>query len=184
MTGKKREKTKRIKFLKVVATVIIGFSVVMLIFKGFGLRVNFTNSMPRGLYSTERQSSYHTGDFVIVCLPDSIAQEGYDRGYLEKGISCPNRIEPLIKEIIAVPGDTVELTDTAMIVNNKPYAAPLFQFDRKGRPTHYIPRTIYPNTNTYWLYGEHDPNYSWDSRYYGGVEASNIIGRAHPLFTF
>lgn len=184
MTGKKRDETKRVKLLKVVATVVMGFLVVILIFKGFGLRVNFTDSMPRGLYSTERTKEYHTGDYVIVCLPEPIAKEGFDRGYLHRGISCPDRIEPLIKEIIAIPGNTIELTDTAMIVNNKTYPAPLFKYDRKGRPTDYIPRTIYPNTNTYWLYGEHDPNYSWDSRYYGGVEASNIIGRAHPIFTF
>ena len=39
------------------------------------------------------------------------------------------------------------------------------------------------STNQYWLYGAHDPEYSWDSRFYGGVDRENIQGVIRPFIT-
>ena len=172
------------KALTLFMIVLFSFAFIFLGFQLFNLRFNFTDSMPIGLYQLQKGDSLQRGQIIMVCLPEGLAQEGYTRGYLSKSITCPNHIEPVLKKLIAVPPDNVVLTNTQIIVNDTPLNAPLFRMDRKGRPTNPIPRGEYFKTKLYWIYGEHDQTYSWDSRYYGGVPRANIIGTAKPLFIF
>lgn len=141
--------------------------------------------MPIGLYQLQQKGMVlQRGQMIEVCLPEPVAQEGYTRGYLKRSLACPNHIEPVLKELIALPSDKLVLTHSSIIVNGVPFNAPVFQTDRKGRPTNPIPRGEYFNTQVYWIYGEHDYTYSWDSRYYGGVPRANIRGIAKPLIIF
>ncbi len=149
----------------------------------FHMRFNFTPSMPIGLYyQVSHPGKLQRGQTVEVCLPRIIGEQGLQRGYLNKG-SCAGGFEPVIKELIAAPGDAVQITQEGISVNQIFYYAPFIKFDMNGQPmSSYSIKTI-KSTNQYWLYGANDPEYSWDSRFYGGVDRANIQGVIRPFVT-
>ena len=92
--------------------------------------------------------------------------------------------EPIIKELIAVPGDEIKINHEGIFVNKIFYRAPFIQFDMNGQPMSSYQIKSVKSTNQYWLYGANDPEYSWDSRFYGGVNRENIQGVVFSLITF
>ena len=139
--------------------------------------------MPIGIYKIQDGNNIVAGDFVSVCLPDQFAEIGIERGYITHG-NCKNGSSPLIKEVIAVPGDRVAVQNNQIIVNGITFLAPRFTDDRKGNLISKIKDGDYGITNLYWVYGEHDKTYSWDSRYFGGIPKTDIIGKAKPILLF
>src|ERR1700736_3384049 len=76
-----------------------------------GFRINLTESMPLGLYRiTPLTRPLKQGDMIAVCPPYSAALLGRERGYLGPG-TCPGGVEPLLKFVTAVKGDTVMIAD-------------------------------------------------------------------------
>lgn len=138
--------------------------------------------MPIGLYKVADPQNLQKGDVVVACLPQTIGDEGLKRKYLNPG-HCPGGYSPIIKELIAIPGDNVILTPQSILVNGQTYIAPLHTEDLKGQPLTSIPRGEYFNTQNFWLYGAGNPADSWDSRYWGGVSKADIIKQAHPILT-
>ena len=55
---------------------------------------------------------------MAACLPpdSGAAQLAVERGYLPTG-QCPGGFAPLLKQIVAIPGDTVTLTDEQVWIN-------------------------------------------------------------------
>ena len=148
-------------------------------------RLNATPSMPIGLWAVSRRppapKTLARGTIVAICLPMSVGIRARERGYVSGG-ECPGGTTPMLKTIAAVTGDTVTVSTDGMSVNgvHLPRSNALTQ-DSKGRPlvgmaigTYHVPWTVV------WLYAGHDPR-SYDSRYYGGLPTSNIIGSAWPL---
>lgn len=137
-------------------------------------RMNWTSSMPIGIYRVDDTAEPVVGSTVELCLPDQLAQSAYINGYIGKG-RCKNGFEPLVKEVIAVPGDMVSIANDGITVNGKFYYAPQALIDSKG---HQLTPQNLKNTkiNGYVLYGMNNPEESWDSRYYGIVDRSNITG--------
>lgn len=138
--------------------------------------INVTPSEPLGFYKIDRlrkASLIHRGDIVAVCLPAKWRDIGLKHHYLIPGLRCKNSA-PLLKTVIAIPGDTVVLKNDSIIVNGRylPYSTQMN--DSKGRKLVSFPRGFYNAVNTYWLIGVSDLN-SWDSRYWGGVERKNIL---------
>lgn len=113
------------------------------------LRFNLSSSMPIGLYRLHPYRTPERGDWVAVRMP--------------------NARHSLIKQIIAIPGDEVSLTDHSITVNGKEYLAPKLIDEAPS------------NKNGYWLYGMNDPIHSWDSRYFGAVTEQAIQGVVTPL---
>ncbi len=138
--------------------------------------------MPIGLYKVSDPQNLKRGDDVIVCLPLSIGELGLNHGYLDPG-KCTGGYSPVIKELIAIPGDAVTLTPTQIIVNGQAYVAPLQSTDHEGNPLAAIPRGEDQHTASFWLYGAGNPADSWDSRYWGGVSQNDIIKLAQPILT-
>ena len=140
--------------------------------------------MPMGLYHRVQVNKLKHGDIAAVCLPSRISQVGRQRGYLLRG-HCADHSIPVLKEIIALPNDTVLVTKKFMIVNDHYYFAPQAQFDHQHhRIQQFINNAWHPLIHTIWLYGANDPAHSWDSRYFGGVPKPSIIGVYQPLLTF
>lgn len=165
--------------LPVVVLLIIA---VQTLFYLAHLRVNLTASMPIGLYKKLPHTAFSTGDIIASCLSGDIAKIGRKNKYLTRG-TCPASSAPVLKKVIAVPNDTVTVTNNAIIVNGKSYPAPRRTLDRLGRV---IPTFVKIGTykaKGFWLYGAHRPNHSWDSRYFGEVPASDVIGVFKPVFT-
>ena len=140
------------------------------------LKINFTSSMPIGIYQKVDNKTFHRGDWVSVCLPKSIAREGLDKGYLVRGF-CGSGTMPVLKMIIAVPSDDVELTEKTITVNDKTYLAPHQAIDHLGNHVHQFIKNGHYHSTEYWLYGICNTEHSWDSRYYGAIGREHIMGR-------
>ncbi len=147
------------------------------------MRFNLTPSMPIGFYyQVAHPGKLQRGQTVEVCLPKNIGEQGIQRGYLNKG-SCEGGFEPVIKELIAIPGDEIKINHDGIFVNKIFYRAPFIQFDMNGQPMSSYSIKAIKSTNQYWLYGANDLEYSWDSRFYGGVGRENIKAVIRPFLT-
>ncbi len=86
--------------------------------------------------------------------------------------ACGDTVPDLVKRVVALPGDTIASIGNRIYVNdqllkeNWPHNEPL------GRP---IPTTVVPRGD-YYVLGDNHPN-SCDSRYWGFVPRSSIIGK-------
>lgn len=134
--------------------------------------------MPRGIY-VKKFSEVTRGDIVAICLDSSHRQQGIKNHYLKFGFGCAGS-QPLIKQVMAIPGDKVTLTDHSLAVNGKIYAYPTFYRDHLGNPLSVFPRGTYSPTHHYWLLGTHNAH-SWDSRYWGPIPHHQIIENLKPL---
>lgn len=89
--------------------------------------------------------------------------------------------EEYIKRIIAIPGDTVALTDTALSVNGvqlkEPYVNPADTGPNENGQV--IPPTKL-GPGEYWVMGDNRGD-SIDSRSFGAVPRQNIIGKAEMV---
>lgn len=165
----------------VMALVLIG--ILFSLMKLFNVELNLTSSMPVGFYR-KINTSIHVGSLAEVCLPRKIASEGLAKGYLVKG-DCPGGAIAVLKEVIAIPGQTINVSNKGMRVGWLSYPAPVEAVDHQNRPVkRFIKNGTFKNTKLYWLYGAGDFVHSWDSRYYGGVSANHIKGVYKPVLTF
>jgi conjugative transfer signal peptidase TraF len=117
-----------------------------------GWRINHTPSLPMGLRriaSIERAIA--RGDIVAFCPPDSEPfREARRRGYLGGG-ECPGDYEPLLKPVVAIAGDRVEIGPHGIAVNGVLLANSLaLAQDRHGcviyRPSHALKTTEQKST--------------------------------------
>jgi conjugative transfer signal peptidase TraF len=172
----------------------------MLLFGPSLLSINVSGSLPVGLYWTgslpepgsapgETTSEGRTGNLrvevgmiVSACLPPQAATSALERGYLPEG-TCPSGVTQVGKVIAALPGDTVDVTDSGSFVNGAllPESAPLLR-DSKGRAMPRLRGRFILPAETAWLYSGHSPR-SFDSRYYGPVPLSGVRGQLSPLLT-
>ncbi|WP_410515056.1 signal peptidase I [Paenibacillus sp. BR2-3] len=86
-----------------------------------------------------------------------------------------NRKEYLVKRVIGIPGDTVEVRDHKLYVNGilkeEPY------IDTEIQDTDFTPLTV--ENGSYFVMGDNrHAGASKDSRYFGSVPQDSIIGRA------
>jgi conjugative transfer signal peptidase TraF len=136
-----------------------------------GYRINLTSSMLKGVYQIQHDKEIQRGDLVSACLPTKTAKYAYSRGYLSNG-SCSNGYVPVIKEILAIPHDSVVMNTNGIKVNGKHYNYKEEQVDHLDRPLN--PKEIDKNINGYILIGTNSKN-SWDSRYFGEVSRQDIM---------
>jgi len=146
-----------------------------------GVRLNDSPSMPTGLYV--RASSESSSTLVVFCPAEPFAKLSLERGYRSRG-NCPDGAEPLAKPIVARPGDTVELSALGITVNGRLLAntAPLVK-DSAGRPLSHWPFGGYVVApGAVWVASSYSPR-SFDSRYFGPVEASQVREHVRRLLT-
>jgi len=143
-------------------------------------RINLSPSIPRGIYRRTREPLRRDG-LVAVCLPPALARVELGRGYLGAG-SCPSGATPILKKVLALPGDVIRLTPAGFVRKGRllPSTAPV-RADRQGRSLSPMPfRTYVVPAGRLWLYGEL-PN-SWDSRYWGSVPISSVRETLRPAW--
>lgn len=172
--------TQRSRVRKVgitVATVIVGS---FLAFGFLGIRFNSSPSMPVGLYMVTGDEHAKLVDF---CPSEPFASFSIARGYRDFGV-CIDGGAPLLKPVVAVSGDVVELSARGISVNGSllPNTAPLRQ-DSKGRPLEAWAFGRYAVAiGTIWVASSYHPR-SFDSRYFGPVHTSAIRHRLKPFIT-
>jgi len=143
-----------------------------------GVRVVWTDSLPRGLYWVHA-GAIRRGVIVSACLPPEIARLGMRRGYIPAG-HCPGGAGGVAKIVAAVGGDTVRFDASGMFVNGRlwPWSAPT-QADWSGPPALKRLRSYHISPGMVVLMGLNPK--SWDSRYFGPVPQSLVSGVATPL---
>lgn len=147
-----------------------------------GFRINMTPSEPIGLWRIlplDRQPV--GGDVVFVCLPRSaLVDEARTRGYLRRGL-CTSGYAPLIKAVVAVSGQKVEIIRSVRIDGAEIPHSTLARADGMGRPLLAARGELIPSGHVFL----HSPfPGSWDSRYFGSVPASAVLGLAEEVVTF
>ncbi|ART52401.1 peptidase [Acidovorax carolinensis] len=113
------------------------------------------------------------GSIVLVPLPAEAAALAAQRSYL------PTRV-PLLKRVGAVAPQHVCIVDALVWIDGVPVAATLAA-DRLGRPLPSWPQCRRLRPGELFLLSATNPA-SFDSRYFGPVSASAVIGVAHPVW--
>jgi conjugative transfer signal peptidase TraF len=145
------------------------------------LRLNTSASLPRGLYRLTRRPP-RRGSLVLLCPPPAAARLARARGYLPAG-PCPGGVAPLGKMLLALPGDTVEISPRGLALDGRPVPlSRLSPADSLGRPLPAAPagrHRLAPGQ--VWVYAPHPR--SFDSRTFGPVADRLLLGTLEPLWT-
>jgi|HubBroStandDraft_3_1064219.scaffolds.fasta_scaffold188439_2 conjugative transfer signal peptidase TraF len=148
---------------------------------GFRVRINASGSLPRGLYRLSDRPPVRSA-LVLLCPPPAAARLARVRGYLPAG-GCPGGVQPLGKLVLAMGGDRVEVSARGLAVEGRaiPWSG-ASAADSAGRPLRSVPRGVYRLApGELWLHAPHPR--SFDSRFFGPVPASRVLGTLVPLLT-
>lgn len=142
----------------------------------YGLRFNFTASMPRGVYLLV-QGQPQKEDMVTFCLPADQAEFAYSQGYLQQG-TCVGGVQGLLKILGGVAGDTVIITNNTIQIGN--VTLPTYGTDQLGRLLiQELEAGVIPEGKAF-VYAPYDRSY--DSRYFGLVPRASLqkVQRLYP----
>lgn len=134
---------------------------------------NASASAPIGLYAVGDATGLARGDMVIVRLPGEFRMFAARRHYLPANV-------PLVKRVAAVPGDKVCAVGTRVFVNGQLVASRLSR-DGAGRVMPRWTGCVWLADGRYFLLMA-ESEASFDGRYFGISEASDIVGRARLLW--
>lgn len=179
---------KRVRSISRRAALFLGLlvlgNVAFLAAQAAGLRINTTASMPQGIYLIRHGAAMpQRGNLVVICPSASVLVVAIPRQYLRPG-PCPGNVEPLLKEVAAVPGDTVGVSDAGVVVNGRSLPNSLrVAGDCRGRSLPRIASGRYRlGRGSLWLYAP--VTRSYDSRYFGPQPTANVVGLATPVLIF
>ncbi|TCA32850.1 conjugative transfer signal peptidase TraF [Rhizobium leguminosarum bv. viciae] len=165
---------------------LTGAAVVMsaLAATGFtgGYRLNLTPSEPLGLWRIDPpHRPIQLGDLVFICPPVNVKfEQARRRGYLRRGL-CVGGVAPLIKSVVALPGQHVEIAGHVVIDGTVLASSAVHDRDGEGRVLVPHPGGVVP-PGTLFLHSSFASSY--DSRYFGPVPDSGLLGLARPIITF
>lgn len=136
---------------------------------------NASASAPLGFYGVAWVTRIARGDLVLAVSPESARLLAAERDYLPPTV-------PLVKRVAALAGDFVCADSGVVVIDNRVVADQL-AIDREGRP---LPawngcRALAADEVFLLMAGVPD---SFDSRYFGPVPRTAVIGRLVPLWTW
>ena len=149
---------------------------------GTGFRINLTPSYPLGLWRIETLNrDVRVGDRIFICPPPTQTfRQARERGYVRCGL-CPGWLSPLIKTVVALPGQSVDIGRSVAIDGLALPQSAIQPRDGSGRELTPYPGGVVP-PDTLFLYSTFGGSY--DSRYFGPIPAAGVLGLAKPVFTF
>jgi signal peptidase I len=103
----------------------------------------------------------HTGDILVFKAPKAVAAV------------CGDNVADLVKRVIGLPGQTLTSKGNTIYVNGKPLAQPWAHVPTLGKAI----GTVHVTKNHYFMMGDNESD-SCDSRYWGTISRSSIIGKA------
>lgn len=163
-------KTLDLKILFVITLLILLIAVLKAY---FGVRFNFSESMPRGIYILDPTNEIKKGSIISFC------PKGIERLYHSTNIEsndCDDHIVPFLKQVVAIPNDFINLTDEGIFVNNTLLLnTQRIKYDQRGNliPAITFKEHYQLTPDEYLVIGL--DHLSWDSRYYGTIKKSQII---------
>ena len=135
---------------------------------------NASDSVPAGLYRLQRAARLTITDLVVVQPPDRLAALLDLNGYLPSGL-------PMLKRILALPGQTVCRTGLTITVDGVEIGQARARDGRnRSLPSWQGCRVIQDGEVFLMNWQSQD---SFDSRYFGPLPISSVIGRALPVWT-
>lgn len=149
------------KFALIIVVLVISF----IVFVGKPLLVNGDSMKP----------NFHSGEVVIVDQISFSGQKAIRRGDVvaTKFPADPAKTK-LIKRVVGLPGEKVEVKNTHLFINGLPLVEP-YQPQFGEAPYSEI-ATLTLKDDEYFLAGDNRPGSS-DSRLWGSVTRSDILGR-------
>lgn len=137
---------------------------------------NGSGSAPLGFYRVENRMP-RRGEMAVIEPSPLVELMLVARGMLPPSV-------PLIKQIVATGGDEVCRSDTpnGTIAINGKVVAETFAKDRDGRPLPAWSGCMKLIEGEFFLLQPHP--LSFDSRYFGPVVRCDVIGVAHPVWTW
>lgn len=133
---------------------------------------NATASAPIGLYRVGG-TDLATGDMVIAWPPAAARDFAARRRYLPANV-------PLVKRVVAAPGDTVCALGAQIFVNGRRVARRLVR-DGAGRPMPWWTGCVTLRNGALFLLMADSPA-SFDGRYFGATGRGDIVGKATLLW--
>ena len=133
---------------------------------------NASASAPIGLYAVRPARRLHVGELLVVRPPEPLASFLAEGGYLPEDV-------PLVKHLVALPGQGICRTGNAITVDGAPMGQAL-ESDRRGRllPVWQGCRTL-AQGEVFLMNSAAD---SLDGRYFGPLPFTAIAGRAEPIW--
>jgi conjugative transfer signal peptidase TraF len=135
---------------------------------------NASGSVPIGLYRLHPTGRLAVTQLVAVESPEPLATFLADRRYLPRGI-------PLLKRVVALPGQTV-CRDQLGVTVDKIDVGAAREHDRSGRPLPIWQGCRVIADGEIFLMNRRSAD-SFDGRYFGVLPTSAVIGTAEPLWT-
>jgi conjugative transfer signal peptidase TraF len=135
---------------------------------------NASASVPIGLYAVHPAGALRVSELVVVRPPATLASFLDKRRYLPKGV-------PMLKRILALPGQTVCRSGRAITVNGIPMGQAL-DYDSRGRALPAWQGCRVVAGDEVFLMNRQSED-SFDGRYFGPLPVNTIVGRADPLWT-
>ncbi len=161
--------------MKILFNMMIVTLITFACFLVFGVGVNFTASLPRGLYIKNNEEIQYN-DIVQFCLNDEIASQVQAHRYTANG-TCENGLKPLLKYVVGMEGDRIEIRENRVFITQENAEEPVFygiiqEIDSKDKEVvSLLNEGIIPENHVY-VFSNHEG--SFDSRYFGLVEAQTL----------
>ncbi|CAN7517682.1 S26 family signal peptidase [Variovorax paradoxus] len=139
---------------------------------------NPSDSVRRGWYRIGRMesaASLHVGSIVLARLPADAAALAAQRGYLPSSV-------PILKRVGALAPQSVCVREQRMRIDGSVVAS-VRTHDGAHRPLQAWAQCRALALGELFLLGDTNPA-SFDSRYFGPISASAVLGVARPLWTW
>ncbi|MBD3279892.1 MAG: signal peptidase I [Candidatus Pacebacteria bacterium] len=162
-------------FLDIVETIVIALSIFLVVYLFFMQphQVNGQSMVPTfqsGEYLLTDKVSYRVGD---PSRGDVVVFHAPEEAHCPEGTGCD-----FIKRVLAVPGESVQVTNNQIIVNGTPLAESYIPADFQTLPGSFVKgRTVTLGPDEYFVVGD-NRSYSSDSRTWGPIKKSDIVGKA------
>lgn len=139
-----------------------------------GLIWNVSASVPIGLYLVTPPDRLRVTDLVVVEPSRAVTDFLAERSYLPRGV-------PLLKRVLALPGQTVCRRNLTVIVDGIEVGTAR-EIDYLGRALPIWEGCRLLAGGEIFVMNWQSPN-SLDGRYFGPIVITSIVGRATPLWT-
>jgi conjugative transfer signal peptidase TraF len=134
---------------------------------------NASASAPVGLYAVTAITTPRRGDMVIAWPPSGMRDLAARRHYLPRGV-------PLVKRIVAVPGDRICAVGDAISIDGRMVAIRR-SYDAERRPMPWWTGCITLHRGTVFLLMMGVAG-SFDGRYFGPTGSHDLVGKATPFW--
>jgi len=151
----------------------------------FGLVFNYTHSAPFGLYRAipnPTNTPRNPAPYVFFCPDVRWPTMKGQPNYRNPMRTCPDGFAPLIKPVVAWPGDTVETSGKGVSVNGHllPHTATMDRDSLRRQILPFPEGKYMVQKNQLWVVSSFSPR-SFDSRYFGPIPLNSVRSWIRPL---